>query len=42
MHSCNNDRLTYETDVHENKAVLKAKFLIKVLDELAHVVDHLW
>ena len=24
MHSCNNDRLTYETDDHENKAVVKA------------------
>lgn len=35
MHSCNNDRLTYETGDHENKAVVKAQFLIKVLDELA-------
>ena len=35
MHSCNNDRLTYETGDHENNAVVKAQFLIKVLDELA-------
>ena len=27
MHSCNNDRLTYETGDHENKAVVKAQFL---------------